>query len=197
MVEKIVWEKKLLRKTAAERRKKLSWDEVLLKSKSVSEKFFALAEFEKSWKIMFYLSFNQEVSTDQMVDRSIELKKQVLAPKIQGLGLSVWSISGRDQCLPNQWGIPEPEEKKGARLLVNWSEIDLIVVPGLAFDRQGHRLGFGRGYYDRFLRQLTGDVFTVGLAFDFQMLENIPAATDDFSVDCVVSETEVYRCRVV
>ncbi len=196
MVEKIGWEKKLLRKTIAEKRKKLSWDEVSLKSKRVGEKFFALPEFEKSQKIMFYLSFNQEVSTEAMVERSIKLKKQVLVPKIQEQDLSIWSISGRDQCVPNQWGIPEPEEKRGAKRFPFWLEIELIVIPGLAFDRLGRRLGFGKGYYDRFLKRFTPDTFTLGLAFDFQVVENIPVTADDFSLDCVVSETKVYRCIV-
>lgn len=187
-MEKIVWEKQQLRKVIKEKRKELSGEEIKTKSKRITEKFISLPEFEKSRKVMFYLSFNQEVSTGEMVDRSLQLGKQVLVPKIEEGELSVWTISDRAQCHPNRWGIPEPAENIGVRLFTDWKGIELIVTPGLAFDFKGNRLGYGRGYYDRFFNRLPKTIFAVGLAFEFQLFDKLPVGRNDFSVDCVITE---------
>jgi 5-formyltetrahydrofolate cyclo-ligase len=80
------------------------------------------------------------------------------------------------------YGVPEPVEHQYLRL----RDVDLVVVPGLAFDKQGGRLGRGKGCYDRFLKRLPADTATIGLAFDFQILPSVPAAAHDVNVDKVL-----------
>jgi 5-formyltetrahydrofolate cyclo-ligase len=160
----------------------------LKKSFKIQNKLFSLLEFIKAKRILFYLSFAGEVETFRMVDKAVLLGKQVAVPvintKIKMLIASLF-VDGKSQLEIGPYGIYQP--KRECIRKIPLSTIDLIIVPALAFDSQGNRLGRGKGYYDRFLHSLPKTIPTVGLAFSFQILDRIPSLEPhDFPVDRVV-----------
>jgi len=132
----------------------------------------------------------REVETIPMIEESLRLEKRVLAPVTRGeiSPAEVTFDSGRLSLVPGAFGIMEPAGKK-----VPPDEIDFVVVPGLAFDLEGNRLGRGKGYYDRFLRKLKPDAFLCGVAFECQVLEEVPHADEDIPVNALVTEKRLLR----
>jgi 5-formyltetrahydrofolate cyclo-ligase len=133
---------------------------------------------------MFYLSFGGEVYTDNMIREAFNLGKKVVVPVCKEnriIKACVLSYHARLQKGP--YGILEPVDKESVRP----QDLDLVIVPGVAFDKKGRRLGRGKGYYDRFLKRLPDKIPTVGLGFDFQILPSVPATTNDINVKRVIS----------
>lgn len=156
------------------------------KSLKIKEMLFKSSEFRQAKAIMFYASFDGEVDTDEMIKEALKLRKTVVIPKIEeNKKMTPRVVSDIDRGWGRDcYGIKQPKE--GSRLLA-LERIDLVIVPGLAFDRYGNRLGRGKGYYDRFLSQLAPHIPTVALAFDFQLLPCLPVALHDLTVDKVIS----------
>ncbi len=159
----------------------------LKKSGAIKIKLFNDILFKKAKVVMFYVSKDYEVNTHDMIDDAILNGKTVVVPKTENETkmLSVYEISSRSELLPGGMGIMEPQanSSKSAKL----EAIDLIIVPGIAFDKLGHRIGHGKGYYDRFLKKISEGTSTIGLAFDFQVVDKIPASATDFPVQKVIS----------
>ena len=151
----------------------------LKKSFNVQEKLFNLPEFKKSRIILFYLSFDGEVNTLEMIKQAINLGKKIGLPKIikKLKGIVPFLVDSLDRGLTDgPYGVKEPIDKGTNRLALE--EIDLVVVPGIAFDRSNQRLGRGGGFYDRFLKKLPAAIPTIGLAYDFQLFETLPHQTE-------------------
>ena len=160
--------------------------EAFKKSKIIKEKLFATPEFKRSKCVMLYASIHGEVNTDEMIDEALEKGKKVTLPRCTSLeGIVPKEISKRNNDLEKgAYGIREPrEDRKTADL----KDIDLYVVPGIAFDKRNRRLGRGKGYYDKFLKKLPGNKITIGLAFDFQIVENLPQDSHDIPVSKVIA----------
>ena len=135
---------------------------------------------------MFYASMNEEVDTSLMIDGALEMGKRVALPLCTSQkGIIPKEITDRHTDLEKgTYGIYEPRKsQKDAHL----SEIDLVVIPGVAFDRGNGRLGRGKGYYDRFLKGLPPGRFCIGLAFDFQIVEDLPKDSHDIPVSMVIT----------
>jgi len=145
-------------------------EDAVRKSRDICFKLLALREFQEAGTILFYCSFNGEVNTFPMMDRAIELKKRVAVPFIQKetKQIVVMLIKSTKELIPGSYGIPAPRYDAGAVLAS--LDIDLVLVPGVAYDRAKNRLGRGAGYYDRFLSELPSTIPTVGLAYDFQLV---------------------------
>ena len=148
-----------------------------------SEKILAQLEqhpdFVKAERVMLYSALPDEVQTQAFLEKW-HLKKQIILPTVVGDDI-IPVAYGKDTCFAvGDFNILEPQNEpyKG--------DFDLIIVPGVAFDRKGNRLGRGRGYYDRFLCQHL-DVKRIGICFDFQLLEEIPTEPFDITMDEVIS----------
>lgn len=149
-------------------------EELKRKSLAIKEKLFRLKAFKQAKTIMFYLALKSEVSTRSMIEGAITLGKKVTVPTCD--------IKAKKliPCLVT--GLAANDFKKGAYCIdepcckepVPKEAIDLFIVPGLAFDVKGNRLGRGMGYYDRFLSSLPDDAPKIGLAFKFQVLKRLP-----------------------
>lgn len=143
------------------------------KSIKIKEKLFRLDVFKKAKTIMMYLALNPEVQTYQMIEGALRLGKRVALPVcgIKAKKITPCLIKGLEsRCFKEgPYGIKEPSGRKA----VNIREIDLCLVPGLAFDLSGNRLGRGMGYYDRFLGSLAEGTPKIGLAFKFQVLKSL------------------------
>lgn len=160
----------------------------LEKSRTIAKKLFDLAVFKKARCVCFYMSMPEEADTSFAVDKALSLGKKVVLPCCESAEteLRLYQISDRRTLKENDYGILEPVPDQS--VLVDPAEVDLVVVPGLLFDRKNRRLGRGKGYYDRFLGRLQPGVFKVGLAFLFQVAEEIPTEAHDVKLDLVITD---------
>lgn len=134
---------------------------------------------------MFYMSLADEVSTRRMIRRALSLGKRVLLPRLEKNRIRPFEIRDpKKDVAPGRFGILEP--KKGWDP-VPLGQIDLVVVPGVAFDSKGNRLGRGGGHYDRFLKRIKGRIPIVGLAFRLQKLRALPVSSRDIPVTTLIS----------
>ena len=153
------------------------------KSAIIKHRLFNEEEFKKAEVVMFYVSLKDEVNTLSMIDEAIKMGKRVCVPVIlkEDKRLIAGEIKDREKDLERQhFGIYQP--KAGHVSEVPLEDIDLVVVPGIAFDKKNVRLGRGHGYYDRFLCGLPARTKTIGLAFDLQVLEDLPKDSHDVPV---------------
>lgn len=185
--------KAMIRKRIIEQRGLLSFQEVSEKSSEITVRLCSLSQYISAGTVMAYMSFRNEVATNAFIGRCILDGKRVVIPKAQqspDMALLPYEVKDLDQdVLPGLWGIPEPD---ASRLhMVNPLEIDLVVVPGVAFDGRRYRIGYGAGYYDRFLLTLRPDCLKVGIAFDMQMLEQFDAERYDIPMDLVITEKRI------
>ncbi len=185
-----------LRKEVLWRRDSMSPESINQKSREIAGRLFSLPEYRAASVVMYFLNFGKEVQTIPMVTASLGHGKKVIAPKTvpkeRRLILSqILDVEG--DLAPGLWGIPEP---KPDRLRpVPATQADLVVVPGVAFDESGNRLGYGGGYYDRFFAELREGVPLVALAFEVQVLPSVPVAAWDRRVDLVITEERIIECR--
>ena len=161
----------------------------------ISRRFFLMPEYEGATHIMFYASFAGEVCTWSMMARAIDEGKIVYLPRTEPAQRRLIPVRTRwrggkiENLVPGAYGICEPTGP-GA----DPGSLDLVCVPALAFDREGFRVGYGGGYYDRFLEGLSPRAGAVGLGYAFQVLSRVPRGDHDLPVDAVATEEEVIRC---
>ena len=180
-------EKRKLRKEILEELHNISKEEREKKVEILKDKLFSLNEFKKAKCVMFYVSKHYEVDTHAMIDESIDMGKKVVVPITSKEEKTLKPSELRDrekELIKGHYGIHQPHEKHVRP--VSLEEVDLMVVPGLAFDKSGHRLGHGGGYYDRFLEKAPPAIFTVGLAFDFQVVGELPKHSTDIPVNKIL-----------
>ncbi|MCX5716447.1 MAG: 5-formyltetrahydrofolate cyclo-ligase [Candidatus Omnitrophica bacterium] len=184
----ILREKQKLREEILKKLRSQDREELFKKSLLIEEKLFELEEFKKARCVIFYVSFGGEVHTHRMIDESIQMGKLVGVPcVIEGKeDLVISLITDRTRQLERgPLGIKQP--KVGEIKPIQYEDMDLVVVPGVAFDANNNRLGRGKGYYDRFLKKLSHKTTTAGLCFDFQITESVPALPDDIPVRMLLS----------
>lgn len=153
------------------------------KSAIIKDKLFNEEAFKRANAVMFYVSLKDEVDTIPMIDEAVRTGKRVCVPVIlmDEKRLIAGEIHDRSEDLERQhFGIYQP--KAGKVKEVPLKDIDLVVVPGVAFDKKNVRLGRGHGYYDKFLSCLPSATKTIGLAFDFQLIEELPHDSHDIPV---------------
>ncbi|MBD3163874.1 5-formyltetrahydrofolate cyclo-ligase [Candidatus Woesearchaeota archaeon] len=171
-----------LRKAILDRRKSISQDEAEEKSRIIIRKLKQQHAYKEAGTIMFYISKGNEVSTLDIIREELEKKeKKIIVPKVHGKGLLCCTLSDMDKMEYSCYGILEPEDE----IICGLSDINLIIVPGIAFDSKGHRIGYGMGYYDSLLKKAASP--KIALAYDFQLVEKIPADEWDIKVDKVIT----------
>ena len=160
------------------------------KSREIEERLFSLPEFKSARIVLFFASFRSEVDTGPMIRRALTFGKRVVLPKVKDAELALYEITDWDKDVsPGAWGIPEPRENRPVRL----DEIDLILVPGAAFDGLGNRLGYGAGFYDKLLSAFAKT--TLALAFEAQIVPQVPAELHDIPIDKIVTERRLIRAH--
>lgn len=188
--------KKDLRKKIIAKRNSLSHKEITKISNSILNHLYSLSIYKDAAAIMSYVSINKEICTHCFIRKSIEDGKKVFIPVTQPTTkeLALSHLIDFDSDLQKgHWGLLEPKKKtfrsQSSELL------DLILVPGLAFLQNGHRLGYGGGYYDGFLASLTKPIPTIALAFEFQMADTLPIQAHDIPVDYILTEKRFIYCK--
>lgn len=173
------------------RRNELTSKEVTDLSRKIEENLFSCEEFLSRQRILFYLSFGKEVSTDAMIEHSLMLQKKVYVPRIvkNAKKMEICEIESLKAGLKlNEFGIREPSG--GNIRIVSPEEIDAVVTPGLAFDCSGGRIGFGGGYYDKLFEGLPENSLRVGIAYSFQILDSLHQESWDKKVQKVITEKD-------
>jgi len=157
----------------------------------------ALPEYVAAETVMGYVHFRSEVRTRGLLATALDAGKRVVVPYCLADHLELFLLESMDELAPGTWGIPEPmvELRPLGHRRVDASRLDLVVVPGVAFDRRGHRLGHGKGYYDKLLVHVRPDALLVGLAFECQLFPEIPTRPHDVAMDRVITETAVHRAQ--
>lgn len=180
-------EKKDFRKKYREIRKNISAEKKQRENKKIYESFFKLPEYEKAKTVFAYVSYKDEVETLSIIEKMIQDGKVVSVPfcHTETHEMSAVIIESLSCLKEGAYGILEPDEC-GRKLKKD--EIDLVVVPGLCFSEEGYRIGYGGGYYDRFLEGYKG--FSVGLAFSDCIAKEIPTDNTDKKVDKVIFPKE-------
>jgi len=150
------------------------------KSRIIQKKLFRTSVFQKAKRVMFYISMAGEVDTRKMIKVAQKLGKIVAVPvcKDNRVRIRPCILKDKTRLVKGPYGVCEPAKKR----FINASNIDLVIVPGVAFDNQGNRLGRGKGCYDYFLKRLPDKTPSIGLAFDFQILPKIPTSGTDVKV---------------
>ncbi|NQT22005.1 MAG: 5-formyltetrahydrofolate cyclo-ligase [Candidatus Omnitrophica bacterium] len=164
-------------------------EEKSYKSDVIKTKLFSSKDFKKAHVVMFYVSKEEEVSTHYMLDDALEDGKKVVIPYITGEAKEIIAseLKGAITDLElGPYGILQPRKDSSPEEFP-LEKIDLVIVPGVAFDEQNNRLGRGKGYYDRFLRKLPPGTETIGLCFDFQIVGYLPQESHDFPVSRVIT----------
>ncbi|MBN2144262.1 MAG: 5-formyltetrahydrofolate cyclo-ligase [Candidatus Aureabacteria bacterium] len=165
-------------------------------SDRIRKRFFILLEkwFPKSslssLKIMSYVSLESEVDTVAIIKKIIKMNRVIWIPRCNGDKIESVKISSLEGLQPGRFGIHEPGQEFS--VFKRTEELDMVIVPGLGFDRFCNRLGRGKGYFDRFLSSLGNHPVTIGLAFDIQIVDFIPCNDNDRSLDFVLTETSLY-----
>jgi 5-formyltetrahydrofolate cyclo-ligase len=185
--------KKEIRSTILNKRNSMLFSEVLAKSERIKEQVFHMDEFKDAKTILFYVSYDNEVNTHEMIKKSLEIKKQVVVPKTDRNNRTMLcsSLTKWDDLIAGAYNILEPRQECFKE--VSPESIDLIVIPGIAFDCQGNRIGHGMGYYDRLLQKKI-NAHRLGLAFEFQIVEKIPPEKHDVKVKKIVTEKRIITC---
>lgn len=188
----ILKDKGIVRKEALGIRNAMKLEEVMKKSLAITKQILALDKFNTSHVVMCYMNFKNEVMTEKLIATSIKEGKRVLIPKVEAFskGLRVMSAVEIHNPLEDleigTYGILEPKEHCKA---ISPEEIDLVVVPGAAFDHHKNRIGYGGGYYDRFLQRIREDCLKIGIAFDNQIYNELPVEEHDVTLDMILTES--------
>lgn len=160
-------------------------------SAAIAERAMALPELRDARTVMAFWSFGSEVDTAPLLARLHAAGVQIALPRIEDGEVVPIRFEPEDAVRPTSFGAMEPAT---GRALPPGS-IDVVLAPGVAFDRAGNRLGYGGGYYDRLLRRVRPEAARIAIAFDLQVVEAVPADRADLRVDAIVTEREVIRCR--
>ena len=184
--------KRKLRQVMLDRRRTLSAEERRVSGHLIQKEFVALPEFAAARVVALYSSIGGEVETGEVMESALKDGKAVLFPVVCGDHLRFVKVSDPADMAKGAFGIAEP-------CLTGEGyppdSADLIVIPGVAFDCAGKRIGFGKGYYDRALHHLEGSGKLIGFCYDFQLVDEIVAEPHDVAVDVIITEKRVLDLR--
>ena len=186
--------KKTIRREILQRRDSIAKNLKSEKDISILQHIIMLPEFSAAKKILFYASFRSEADTMDMIKLSLHLGKLAVLPRVckKEHILKLYEIKNLDELARGYMWILEPSVDE-ARLR-KMSDIDLIIIPGAAYDTQGNRLGYGAAYYDKLLATMERKIPIVAPAYEEQIVEKIPAEPHDIKVDKIITDKRVIEC---
>ena len=186
-------EKKQLRTLLRGRRKSLSPAEVTEKSRHITQQIFSFSFFHRASTIVLYNADDNEVVTEAIWLEALKRGKAVYYPRIaeDRANLEFVRRSPTARLIPGTFGILIPP---GDEILPHLQTSDVVFTPGVGFDRKGHRLGRGKGYYDRAFRRVLAGALRVALAYECQIVPEIPSGPDDEQMQWIVTEEQMIEC---
>jgi 5-formyltetrahydrofolate cyclo-ligase len=165
-------------------------------SQAICAKFVALPEYVRARTVMYYIDVRSEVRTRHDLPSALTQGKKIVVPWCNDKGeLELFHLESMDELAVGMYKIlePKPELRNLPAKQVAATELDIVMVPGVAFDRTGARMGHGKGYYDKLLQHARPDAPLVALAFECQLFPEIPTAAHDIFMDLIITEQAVYK----
>lgn len=182
--------KKQIRNEIIARRNKMDMDELLSKSYDIMERCVSHFLFAQAKKILIFINFESEVNTKGIIEYAFLLQKEVYCPVIIGDTMEFMRIYALDDVKPGYHNILEPTPSEQNKWMPSQQDDTLVIVPGVAFDLLGNRIGYGKGFYDRFF-QKEQNLAKMALCFECQILESLPVESTDCNVDFIITEQRV------
>lgn len=183
--------KKQLRADMKHKRQTLSIDRILMYSSHILQKIVALDEYKQADVVLAYVSFSSEVDTHFLIKHAISEGKKVAVPKVfENREMKFYLINSLEELSPGAYGILEPDTKHELR--INDNEKYILLLPGVAFDEEKNRLGYGGGYYDTFLEKYP-QIFKLMPAYELQKVDKLPADSHDIKADMIITELNKYE----
>lgn len=188
--------KKILRKEILDKRKKIDVTEKEKMDERILETVYSSEYYKLAKNIFVYISFDTEINTRDFIKESLNNNKRIYVPRteIKTRLMDAVEIKSLDNLSESSYGIPEPSINDP---YIDPNELDLIIVPGVAFDRRGGRVGYGAGFYDRYFKKVNKDnikrITKLALAYDFQVLDKVPTSYHDVPVDYIITEKEFIK----
>ncbi len=191
-------DKKILRNKMLHMRNQLSDEECVKRSEQITYHLINTDAYQKAEYLLVYIHYQKEVMTDQIIMHALSTGKHVFVPRVSGKDMEFYEIHSFEDCNSGFHGISEPSES-----CVSFPEVcctvtspsekntlqnTLMILPGLAFDSTGHRLGYGGGYYDRYLAQTGIECTKMAVAYSFQVIIDVPHEQYDVRVDTVITD---------
>lgn len=179
--------KKQIRKQILDRRNSLSPQEASELSNKIQARVLSWEKFMSSSTIMLYYNYKNEAGTTKLIDECFKLGKRLVLPKVVKETRDILSclVENLQDFTKGAYGIIEPRADK----LIDPTEIDLVIIPGVAFDEDGNRIGHGAGYYDKFLENFSGT--KAGICYEFQIVENTYPDQYDIKMDFIITEQRI------
>ena len=186
-----------LRKEYMKNRKKIANIKGKSKSNKITTNLLSLEELKKSKNILLYISYRSEVGTERLINKLLKNSKNVFAPYCikDEKRMEIVQINDPTKDLKKgAYGIKEPKNslrKKDNEI----NQLDIVIVPAVAFSKSGYRIGYGGGYYDRFLSRLPSKTISIGINYDELIFESVPKEDHDLAVDIIVTDKKVLKTK--
>ncbi|MGL5352823.1 MAG: 5-formyltetrahydrofolate cyclo-ligase [Clostridium sp.] len=150
--------------------------------------------YKNSVKIFTFINYGSEVETKEFINKALKDGKRVFIPKTikATREMKAIEVSSLENLKPDEWGILEPSEFNGE---INKNLLDLIIVPGVVFDKKGNRVGYGGGYYDRYFSDINLEIKKIALSYELQLVEFIESDSHDIKVDYIITENELIEVK--
>lgn len=178
--------KKVLRKNILAIRDSLSEEEVAERSGKIAEKLFGEKHFRDAKTVAFYIPKGNEVQTKDMIEHSMAEKKEVLVP-VTNNEISMCKFTSFFDLVPGRFRVPEPKHRHARD-----HAAEVVLVPGIVFGLCMHRIGFGKGYYDKYFKK-NPKVFKIGLCYDFQVMDELPKHGHDIPMDLIITDKRLIK----
>lgn len=188
-------DKKIIRREILVKRAKIRKDNHIMLTEVVMKNLKDTIYYKNAKTIMTFISFGSEIDTHEFIKSGIKEGKNIVVPVTfhENRVMKPSRVLDFGEFEPGYFNILTPKEE--FIRYIDPSEIDLIIVPGAVFDRDGYRVGYGGGYYDRFLSKIDKSVPKIAIGFDLQIVEQVPREEFDIPVDFIITEKEVIKCN--
>lgn len=189
-------DKKILRKEIITKRNNIDVTEKENMDKKILDRFYDSKYYKEAKHIFVYISYGSEINTKEIITKAFKDNKKIYVPRTEFKTrlMDAVEIKSLDNLIKSSYGALEPSKEEP---YVDPNKLDLIVVPGLAFDRNGGRMGYGAGFYDRYFKKISKEniskVTKLALTYDFQVLDKVPMSEQDVPVDYIITEKEFIR----
>ncbi len=177
--------KKILRNKLKKKREKQTFSSKLGAERLIVDALFTFDKVKQAKNVFVYLSFNKEVGTEEIIGKFMQMGKNVYVPKIYNGEMK--AILFKAPFIKNGFGIDEPEND------IEGQEIDLTITPLLGFDKNLNRIGYGKGFYDKYFASKGRESYKIGIAFDFQLVKDAYADENDVPLDLIITDKKIYR----
>jgi 5-formyltetrahydrofolate cyclo-ligase len=181
--------KRSIREQLLAQRRRCTAETILDHSFQIQRRFLLTDDFRRAGCIALYSPVLNEVHTDEVARECLHSGKRLVYPRVCGERLELVEVDDLALLTPGSFGIQEPSGDRTVEI----TEVDLLVIPAIAFDQSGHRLGYGKGFYDRELQFCKKTTERVGFGYDFQLLDRLPAESHDRPLSMLITETRLLR----